>query len=798
MRTWSLKIGDPLSLTLAADARLNDVDYNDDQIWELTLRGGEPSALSIDTTYGLRAVAMRIFPRFCEGDMVRLDPAEFDQPPTLRHFYPNYLHLTYTPLPDLDVDTEYWVPQSNGIVGRLRLTNRRSTPRQIDLEIIALLTPNNGQRMAAAEIQGAPLLKGESEAIFPVLFVTGGAKPGGGPYPALTLTFKLSDGATEHVIWSHAACPDVQESFNLARALAARPWEAEIARTTLLNAGQVEVYTGNTDWDAAFAFSQKVASGLLISSTTQLPYTSFVLTRQPDQGYSRRRDGSDYNHLWNGQPPLEADYLASFLLPAFPRLAQGLLLNFLSTQTEDGSIDWKPGLAGQRSRLLATPILANFAWRIYNVTEERAFLEQVFPPLLRFFQAWFTPGQDEDGDGLPEWDHPNQAGVEDHPLYARWHEWSLGLDIRTAESAALNACLYRESQVLISMAHVLGQTTFIPELQTRAAMLQAALQTAWDEQQAAFFDQDRDTHDIRPPEWLGERLGSGEFHLQRSFDIPARLLIRVQTNGETTRRPQVFIHGSSASGQHRVERIGDEHFRWYLGQGLLTIERLYSSIEHIELRGLSDGDHVQFYRAGYRYLEQSTLLPLWAGAIDTPTAGSLVRQTITNPQCFWRSFGLPAAANNPDGSFTPTHVHLVWNALIGEGLLRYDYRAEAAELIEHCMAAVIQNLKSDAAFRRYYDSESGSGSGERNALDGLAPLGLFLDVLGVNLISSDKVELQGINPFPWPVTVKYRGLTVLRQKDKTTVIFPDGQTIEVSDPTACIVALQTEPTHGKR
>jgi hypothetical protein len=109
------------------------------------------------------------------------------------------------------------------------------------------------------------------------------------------------------------------------------------------------------------------------------------------------------------------------------------------------------------------------------------------------------------------------------------------------------------------------------------------------------------------------------------------------------------------------------------------------------------------------------------------------------------------------------------------------------------MNAIIQTLKREGAFRRYYQSYTGQGSGERNSLNGLAPLGLFLEVLGVRLISPQSVSLVGFNPFPWPVTVKYRGMTILRQKEKTIVVFQDGQTVVVTDPAPHTVSLQTEP-----
>jgi hypothetical protein len=106
------------------------------------------------------------------------------------------------------------------------------------------------------------------------------------------------------------------------------------------------------------------------------------------------------------------------------------------------------------------------------------------------------------------------------------------------------------------------------------------------------------------------------------------------------------------------------------------------------------------------------------------------------------------------------------------------------------MQAAIQTLKNEGCFRRFYQAETGSGQGERDALDGLPPLGLFLDTLGVRLLSPYRAALAGPNPFPWPVTVKYRGLTVLRQKDKTLVVFPDGQSVSIGDPAPRVVALE--------
>ena len=64
-------------------------------------------------------------------------------------------------------------------------------------------------------------------------------------------------------------------------------------------------------------------------------------------------------------------------------------------------------------------------------------------------------------------------------------------------------------------------------------------------------------------------------------------------------------------------------------------------------------------------------------------------------------------------------------------------------------------------------------------------MGLFLECLGVSILTPTRVRLQGSNPFPWPVTLKYRGLRVERRLDGTTITFPNGATVTVDT---------TEPT----
>ena len=96
-------------------------------------------------------------------------------------------------------------------------------------------------------------------------------------------------------------------------------------------------------------------------------------------------------------------------------------------------------------------------------------------------QAWFTPEQDRDGDGLPEWAHPLQSGYEDHPAFSQWQSWAQGADITVAESPALCAFLYNEIQLLIQMSRELERTGPITALEALADNLKTAVDSVWDE-----------------------------------------------------------------------------------------------------------------------------------------------------------------------------------------------------------------------------------------------------------------------------------------------------------------------------
>jgi hypothetical protein len=622
--------------------------------------------------------------------------------------------------------------------------------------------------------------------------MTGGPKHGPGPYPSLLLDLELGPGATRTLAFAEAALDTIPEAFELARKTAARTWEAERTRIEMLQSSEeLDIQTGDPDWDAALSFSQKAAHALFFPGDAHLPNPSFVQARHIDHGFSRKGDGTDYPPSWNGQSPIETYYIASILQGA-PQVTKNLILNFLSTQNEDGEVDGKPGIAAQRGKLLAAPLLASLTWKYYQSTHDEDFLAEVFPKLVSFFWSWFSSAHDRNRDGVPEWDHLLQTGFDDNPIFDVWHPWSQGLDISLVHSPSLEAMLYREAQSLTKIAAKLGKP--VEEtgvIYAQAEKIRESIDASWNPNQSFYSYRDRETGLVSSGKVLAKKKGDGNMRPKFESEEAVRLLIEIKTKNPAARRPEVEISEYFTRTKGEIETILGHQFQWRTGGLVATSQRIYNRIGRVNVTGLDEKDTVNVRTIDTTGEDITLALPMWAQIPDKQKAHALIGRNIMTADRFDRPFGLPSLPTSPDPEADPVSmsVHFPWNQLIGEGLLAHGFRAEATRLTAHMMNAVIQNLKQNHSFYQRYHAETGAGIGERNALQGLAPVGLFMQTLGVTILSSTRVRLEGKNLYPWPVTIKYKGLTIVRTLEQTTVTFINGESVLVRDEAPCIVEM---------
>ena len=794
MRELIFKPGVPYGrMVLAADARRTVIQFGDDQIWELALNRGEPPSLAVETSFGLRARAFRIFPRFTFEGKTISGPQEFSGPLKIRPFGPAYIQLQCQLFANIELTYDLWVSSSQSLCGALHFLNLAKNTLAIQVEITGMLSPLlssqiTGDRLTLQMAGNRPILTGNTGNLVPVIQMRSATSGPVGPNPSLYQVLELAPNVPQTAQWVHAGGMNLEKSLEIIRSTFEKSWDAEFSRYEMESKGQVEILTGNPIWDEVFERSKQIALRLVLSPNQALSSPTFVASRQPDLGYSMRGDGSDYGPLWNGQTALQAYYLAMLLMPTAPDMVIAILKNFLNSQNEDGSIPYRLGPANQsnsptRMTLNATPILARLAWRIYEANLERELLVAVLPGLYRFFESWFSPEQDRDGDGLPEWSSPLQSGLEDNPIYAHWLDGAPGLDITTVESPDLATFLYSEAQVLINIAQILDHKEIIKAVQKRLKILKSSVDKTYTAKAGIYQTRDRETHQISKAEELGKRVGPGIILINRPFSPAARLCITIQSSDGTLRRPIIRINGMSAPGEPMEETLTIDNFRWRPGTGHATSQHVFAQLDAVTIEDVGAKDQVRLATADHTLEDISGLLPLWAKIPDDKKAGQMVKLAILNPLRFNRPYGLPTSSL-PIGSApdTASHsTHLPWNMFIIEGLLAYGFIEQAIDLFSRLMKAICENYNREGCFRRFYHAENGTGMGEADSLEGLAPTGLFLQLLGVNFLNEKQIILSGKNPFPWAVTVKFKGITVLRQSDKTSIIFPNGQTALVTD-----------------
>ncbi len=123
------------------------------------------------------------------------------------------------------------------------------------------------------------------------------------------------------------------------------------------------------------------------------------------------------------------------------------------------------------------PILAWAALKLHETAPDLEFLKEIYVPLVRL-NAWWFSMNDDDGDGLAQYNHPYSSGLDDNPL------WDYGMPV---ESPDLNTYLCIQMDALASMAQALGMETESAMWRRRAeSIVRRMMEDFWDEQAGVF------------------------------------------------------------------------------------------------------------------------------------------------------------------------------------------------------------------------------------------------------------------------------------------------------------------------
>lgn len=124
------------------------------------------------------------------------------------------------------------------------------------------------------------------------------------------------------------------------------------------------------------------------------------------------------------------------------------------------------------------PILAWAVVKLHETAPDPAFLAEVYPALVRL-NGWWVSMNDDDDDGLAQYNHPYSSGLDDSPL------WDAGMPV---ESPELNTYLCVQMGSLAMIAEALNLHSEAAMWRRRAAaMVARMIEHFWDEQAGLFW-----------------------------------------------------------------------------------------------------------------------------------------------------------------------------------------------------------------------------------------------------------------------------------------------------------------------
>jgi glycogen debranching enzyme len=168
-----------------------------------------------------------------------------------------------------------------------------------------------------------------------------------------------------------------------------------------------------------------------------------------------------------------------------PELARNQIRAMLACQLPDGMLPdavYDEGVISEidhpiKAEVTKPPILAWAALKLHETAPDLAFLQEIYVPLVRW-NAWWFSMNDDDVDGLAQYNHPYSSGLDNNPL------WDFGMPV---ESPDLNTYLCIQMGSLAMIAEQLGMDAEAAMWRRRTtSIVKRMIEDLWDEQAGVF------------------------------------------------------------------------------------------------------------------------------------------------------------------------------------------------------------------------------------------------------------------------------------------------------------------------
>lgn len=756
-------------ITTLIPRKSSQADHNKTTTWDISLGDREPPALMITTNYQFQTKSLALFPVFATGDQVIYKISDFFSQIVVKRNYPELIHLQYSPVQGLNVDTVFWVPSPNTLRCLLQITNSTLSGINLSVGFTVLLNPlEGGFRMRETSNQNTNILLGASGSQHFTFGTKGPIAPNVMPYTSLNRQLRLESGSIQTIPWvltasqsDSSAINNLQEDLNFA------PWEQELAAVDNTYCDIIKIETGNDEWDIAFEQTQKYFP-VLVQNNIISTFERTAIDKPEADNKTSQNSTSEISIY-------DLYYLIYNYHIPYREIARKLLGFIIDAAQQYNTIPCKFPVIKATDVVPSPPIMAKLVKKLYSskvITDELRNI--LLPHLVRNIDYWLSKIINNSGN----WDSSDQIALNNlsyPPTNNRY--------IKTFISPILYAMLYTDIIALQSLSSLDESPPEILESSSRhLEYIRQQFLKHWSVEDLSFCYSDQET--LQTPK-RSKRLYQGRVDnpliLNKRLPSPNRIAVYIESEDVLPHKVAVTVNGINIDGKRRTEKLVTEQLFARQNRIHLVSGELYVIIEQLNIEGV-ENSQVEIWTLDYTMYDISQFLALQTNLIPSKERNSYIVQKLKNDSSFWYPYGITLMDSSRSKIIENNYIDIKYNDLVMESLIACNETQSASEIFAKLMNAITLNLSSSHQLYEMFVPESGQGIGKTNTPLGLPPLGRFLDIIGINLIDEKTIDIYGRNPYPWDITVTFRGTKVNKVKSRAKVIFPGGQTILIKSP----------------
>lgn len=574
------------------------------QSWVLVPPARPGAGAAIRTQSDSLAGGYMILPGFQAGEGWNAASHGSLDHPELLGFSWDWVECRYSPLPGLAVEAVHWCPDARLVCGSLGLRNTSSQEIPLTLDL-RCQGSRGGQasRFSPEYFQGRQITAGAAGDQQVALFLSGGtASPSGSS--CLRSAITLPPNGKQELRWIFATASSRAELLNCLQAAIELDWPGEISHRRIQAASQLQVRTGDPDWDLALRLNHKQAWQVFQQLCNSSPGNTAPLSSL--QAWQ----------LYQALPDLDSRESLQ-------------LLGWLDLQESPDAAD--------------LPLAAELVWQASQDGLPAADWKGLLPGLEAWLGSWFGPDRDRDGDGIPE------LAEAEMPL----------------EHPGLAALLYNELGRLEELLAALPGGAPSP-LADRQGDLLAYLGESWSSSEGRFRSRDHLTHLSGPGAVLAREILPGWNVPWQTLPRPSRLVLSLELppEGDLNANRQIILHGRDWRGRSRVEEIPASLIRWKGRQGRALTESVFSALHYCLASGLEPGASLEIALPPADREDLQSAFALWGPVLGEE---ELERCLARGLAPYRREYGLAANREDAPGEVQLTWNLLAAQALLRRG-----------------------------------------------------------------------------------------------------------------------------------